>query len=86
MRFHVVSFRSDYLNMIGFQSDLHKNRIWADSLNEALEFPNKSEIVMWRSTRKLRSLYIYMHISNWNIVSELILYEVANSNEFVRMT
>ncbi len=21
--------------MIGFQSDLHKNRIWADSLNEA---------------------------------------------------
>ncbi len=23
--------------MIGFQSDLHKNRIWADSLNEAIE-------------------------------------------------
>ncbi len=88
MQFHVVSFRSDYLNMIGFQSDLHKNRIWADSLNEALEFPNKSEIVMWCSTRKLRSLYIYIytqHISNWNIVSELILYEVANSND-VRMT
>ncbi len=33
--FHVVRCRSDYLNMIGFQSDLHKNRIWADSLNEA---------------------------------------------------
>ncbi len=33
--FHVVFCRSDYLNMIGFQSDLHKNRIWADSLNEA---------------------------------------------------
>ncbi len=38
--FHVVRCRSDYLNMIGFQSDLHKNRIWADSLNEALVHQN----------------------------------------------
>lgn len=29
--FHVVHFRSDYLNMIWFQSDLHKIQIWADS-------------------------------------------------------
>ncbi len=35
-RFHVVRSRSDNLNMIGFQSELHKNWIWADSLNEAL--------------------------------------------------
>ncbi len=33
--FHVVHCRSDYLNMIGFQSDLHKYQIWADSLDEA---------------------------------------------------
>ncbi len=32
---NVVCCHSDYFNMIGFQSDLHKNRIWADSLNEA---------------------------------------------------
>ncbi len=35
IRFHEVRCRSDYLNMIGFQSDLHKNRIWVGSLNEA---------------------------------------------------
>ncbi len=36
--FHVVCCRSDYLNMIGFKPDLQKNRIWADSLNEAIEY------------------------------------------------
>ncbi len=47
--FHVVRCHSDYLNMIGFQSDLHKNRIWADSLNEATvvrhEEKNKRSVV-----------------------------------------
>ncbi len=33
IRFHEVRCRSDYLNMIAFQSDLHKNQIWVGSLN-----------------------------------------------------
>ncbi len=32
IRFHVVRCR---LNMIRFESGLHKNRIWVDSLNKA---------------------------------------------------
>ncbi len=39
-KFHQPSLRSDYLNMIGFLSDLPKNQIWADSLNEALDCYN----------------------------------------------
>ncbi len=34
--FHVVRCCSDYINMIGFQLGLHKNQIWADSLNKAI--------------------------------------------------
>ncbi len=57
--FYVVFCRSDYLNMIGFQSDLQKNRIWADSLNEAF---NKNNSLMRGKT--FTSVYLSIDLAD----------------------
>ncbi len=53
--FHVVHCCSDYINMIRFQSGLHKNRIWADSLNEAFvpgQLQKREMIEVYYNSRK----------------------------------